>query len=75
MNDDERNALLRLLPDHRLGMDGETGEGLMSLTWASPADARAFFVMARDFCAGEGDSVTAARFDEVLRRLEAEGGS
>jgi hypothetical protein len=72
MNDDEREALLRLLPDSRVGMDGETGAWLSTMTWPSRAEARAFFVLARDFCAGEGDLTTAAHFDEMLRRLEAE---
>jgi hypothetical protein len=75
MNDDEREALRRLLPDSRVGMDGETGEGLLSMTWPSAVEARAFFVLARDFCAAEGDLTTAARFDEMLKRLKAEDGA
>jgi hypothetical protein len=75
VNDDEREALLRLLPDYRTGIDGETGEGLLSMTWASAAEARAFFVAARDFCATEGDLTTAARFDEMLKRLKAADGA
>jgi hypothetical protein len=66
-------ALRRLLPDFRGGMDGETGEALLAMRWPSAIEARAFFVLARDFCAGEGDLATAARFDAALKRLEADG--
>jgi hypothetical protein len=69
----DREMLLSLLPDCRTGMDGKTGEGLLSMTWGSAAEARAFFQLVREACAD--DPATVARFDELLKHAFGFDGS
>ena len=65
-----REALRRARPTspHRASMT-RPAKRSFSVTWALPADARAFFTLNRDLCAAADQPVMAAYCDELLSRL------